>query len=97
MKLCLPKISKSLQTEFSAVVHLTEGKLLKDRLKQKSGNNSNDDDDDNEDDDDDDDDDDGDKSRYLPFIRTVLLVVLLVLLLPADNLEPNLNNFRKTP
>jgi hypothetical protein len=74
------------------VAHLAEGKLLKDRPKRKSGNNSNDDDDD----------DDGgggggdrDKSRYLPFTRTVLLV--LVLLLSADNLEPNLNNFRKTP
>jgi hypothetical protein len=87
-KLCFPKISKSLQTEFTAEAHLAEGKLLKDRLKRKSGNNSNDGDDDE-------DDDDRDKSRYLPFTRTVLL--LLVLVLQADNLEPNFNNFRKTP
>jgi len=66
------------------VAHLAEGKLLKDRLKRKIGKNS-----------DDDVDDDDDKSRYLPFKRKVLLV--LVLLLPADNLVPNLNNFRKTP
>jgi len=65
------------------VAHLAEGKLLKDRLKRKILNS------------DDDDVDDDDKSRYLPFKRKVLLV--LVLLLPTYNLEPNLNNFRKTP
>jgi hypothetical protein len=66
------------------VAHLAEGKLLKDRLKRKILNSDDDDVDDND-----------DKSRYLPFKRKVLLV--LVLLLPTYNLEPNLNNFRKTP